>query len=305
MAKFIPDYLKGIVVNDIEVEEEADMTEYIDLTEETHHEKKCLIRDMLGRFDYTLDEIELFVNDINLDLRIGNIEYALRKFTRGERNINTECKYLFPIYRSPLRIEKKKELVKYMLIGGIYDDYIVNLIIKGIDFEIDMKIIRDNIFSYLRTRRTRRDEQKYLFTIFKSNKTDEWPTEDEWKLSMDTAAIREAKTSVVIPPKRRGIKSEYSKKWDAEEDKMDMAPVLQYPSYVKKTEEEVTRAMTPDIATAEFLKKRLEGDDVICVFCNEVILPTDPMSFWYNVYPAHMSCIHKQLDIIDAENQRR
>lgn len=299
--KFVPEYLDDDKI-EVGTEEEADLSMYYDMTDETVREKADLIRESLGQFDYTPAEVEKFVVDINLNLPIRKIQYALRMFTRGERNISTECKFVFPIYRDPLRIEKKKELIKYMLAGGYVDDYISDIIINHIDYHIDLKTIRDAIFNYVRSKRTRKDEERYLITIFRPTDAFVLPTEEDWKSSMKVAKIREAEPSVILPKKKP---IGFSEKWDKESDMMEMemaqVKAIRSPDRVKKTEEEVTRVMTPEIANAEFIKDRSEGNDIICVFCDKVIDTLDPMGFWYNVYPAHLSCIHKRLDEIDEE----
>jgi len=302
MTKFIPEYLNG-VVDAIEVEEES-VTEsgFIDITEETNREKKDLIREYFGRFDYTDEDIKEFITDIDLDLPIRKIEYALRMFTRGERNINTECKYMFPIYRDPLRIEKKKELIKYMLVGGYVDEYLSDLIVEHISYEIDLKTIRDAIFKYTRSKRTRKDEEKWLIPIFRSPDMFVLPTEKEWKELGVAAKIREAKPKVVLPKKKpyRTV-AEVVKDADIKRAEEEGLATLGYPAIVKKTEEEVVRILSPTEAQADVYARRLKGEDIFCVFCEKVITPDQVMGFWFNVHPAHMECIHKQLNIKRAE----
>ena len=299
--KFVPEYLNN-VVDDIEVEEEADTSEYIDLAEESIREKKDLIMESLGRFDYTAVEIDGFVTDIDLDLPIRKIERALKMFTRGERNINTECKYLFPIYRDPLRIEKKRELIKYMLEGGYVDEYITDLIINSINYEIDLKTIRDAVFKYVRSRRTREDEEKHLIPIFRPSDAFEFPTEKEWEEAAVVTKIREAKPVVVLPKKKpyRTV-AEVTRDAELRRAEEEGLATIKYPSRVKETEEEVVRIMSPTEAQAEVYARRLKGEDIFCVFCEKIITPEEVMGFWFNVHPAHMECIHKQLNIKRSE----
>jgi len=300
--KFVPEYLND-VVDDIEVEEEADTTEYIDLAEESNREKKDLIMESLGRFDYTPVEIDGFVNDIDLDLPIRKIERALKMFTRGERNINTECKFLFPLYRVPLRIEKKKELVKYMLDGGYVDDYISDLIIEHINYEIDLKTIRDAIFKYTRSKRTRKDEEMHLIPILRPSEL-VLPTEKEWEEAAVVAKIRETKPKVVLPKKKAYrtvsdvVKDAYIRRGEEEG-----LATLRYPASVKETEEEIVRIMSPTEAQADIYARRLKGEDIFCVFCEKVITPEQVMGFWFNVHPAHIECIHARINIGRAEKE--
>ena len=300
--KFVPEYLNDVVDDiDVEAEEKADTTEYIDIGEESKREKIDLIMESLGRFDYTAVEIDGFVTDIDLDLPIRKIERALKMFTRGERNINTECKYLFPIYRDPLRIEKKKELVKYLLDGGYVDEYISDIITGGINYEIDLKTIRDAVFKYIRSKRTRKDEEKHLFPIFRSIDVSEFPPEEEWKKAAVVAKIREAKPKVVLPKKPYRTVAEVTRDAELRRAEEEGLATLKYPTRVKETEEEVARIMSPTEAQAEVYAKRLKGEDIFCVFCEKIITPDQVMSFWFNVHPAHMECIHKQLNIKRSE----
>lgn len=302
MPKFIPDYLNGNEVDDIDVEEEADTTGYIDLAEESKREKIDLIMESLGRFDYTPVDIDGFVNDIDLDLSIKKIERALKMFTRGERNINSECKYMFPIYRDPLRIEKKRELINYMLEGGYVDEYIIDIITGGINYEIDLKTIRDAVFKYIRSKRTRKDEEKYLYPIFRSIDVSEFPPEEEWKKAAVAAKIREAKPVVVLYKKKpyRTV-TDITRDAELRRAEEDELSILKYPTRVKETEEEVVRILSPTEAQAEVYAKRLKGEDILCVFCEKPITSEQVMGFWYNVHPAHMECIHNQLNVKRTE----
>ena len=300
--KFVPEYLND-VVDDIEVEaeEEADISKYYDMSAEDIREKVDLIRDIFGKFDYTPSEIEEFVNDINLDLPIRKIERALKSFVRGERNINTECKFLFPLYRDPLRFEKKKELVGYLLEGGYVDPYIAGIITEHINYEISLNEIRDAVYKYIRSKRDRKAEETFLIPIFRPSDAFVFPTEKEWKEAAVAAKVREAKPKVVLSKKPYRTVAEVTRDAElrrAEEEGLD---TLRYPTRVKETEEEVVRILSPTEAQADVYAKRLKGEDILCVFCEKVITPEEVMGFWYNVHPAHMECIHKQLNIKRSE----
>ena len=302
MAKFIPEYLNNVVVDiEVEAEEEADISKYYDMSAEDIREKVDLIRESLGRFDYTPDEIEEFVNNIDLDIRIDKIKYALKMFTRGERNINTECKYMFPVYRDPMRIEKKKELVGYLLEGGYVDPYIAGIIMEHINYEISLKEIRDAIYRYVRSKRDRKAEETFLIPIFRPSDTFLFPTEKEWKEAAVVTKIREAKPKVVLPKKPYRTVADVTRDAELRRAEEEGLAALKYPSRVKETEEEVVRILSPTEAQAEVYAKRLKGEDILCVFCEKVITPEEVMGFWYNVHPAHMKCIHEQLNIKRTE----
>jgi hypothetical protein len=301
MTKFIPEYLNGIETDDIKVEEEADMTGYIDLAEESNREKKDLIMESLGRFDYNAVEIDGFVTDIDLDLPIKKIERALNMFTRGERNINTECKYMFPVYRDPLRIEKKRELVGYLLDGGYVDPYIAGIITEHIDYQLSLKEIRDAIYKYIRSKRDRKAEETFLIPIFRPSDVFVFPTEKEWKDAAVVAKVRESKPKVVLPKKPYRTVADVTRDAELRRAEEEGLMTLKYPAIVKKTEEEVVRILSPTEAQAEVYARRLKGEDILCVFCEKIITPDQVMGFWYNVHPAHINCIHKQLNIKRAE----
>jgi hypothetical protein len=302
MAKFIPEYLNNVVDEiDVGAEEEADISRYYDISDESIREKIDLIRESLGRFDYTPGEIEEFVNNIDLDIRIDKIKYALKMFTRGERNINTECKYMFPVYRDPMRIEKKKELVGYLLEGGYVDPYIAGIIMEHINYEISLKEIRDAIYRYVRSKRDRKAEETFLIPIFRPSDTFLFPTEKEWKDAAVVTKIREAKPKVVLPKKPYRTMAEISKDAELRRAEEDELSTLKYPTRVKETEEEIVHVLSPTEAQADVYAKRLKGDDILCVFCEKVITHEEVMGFWFNIHPAHITCIHKQLNIKRSE----
>lgn len=303
MAKFIPGHL------DTEVDESdvTDATRYIDLTEETDLEKKDLIRSMLGVFEYTHDEIEEFVADIDLDLSIKKINHALSRFVRSDRYISNEYKYMFPIYRDPISAHRKRRLFSYILDDkhvDPVDEHVVEYIISNIDYTIDSKFVVGSLMKWLRSSMNKDDSRLYLAPIFAQQDVIKLPYRyptgpveyppgpvEKAKLDKDRKYSRKRKPTGTIG----GVPTEM------EIVEREQVEAVRRPSHVLKTEEEVDRAMTPEIAINELLRKRLEGEDIFCVFCDKIIDPLEEMSLWYNVYPAHMTCIREQLDAADAK----
>lgn len=73
------------------------------------------------------------------------------------------------------------------------------------------------------------------------------------------------------------------------------------PTCGQMASEEVVKVLTPPEAQTQIYERRLKGEEVRCVFCDKPITNEEIMAFWLGFYPAHLSCVHKQLDIDKAE----
>lgn len=99
----------------------------------------------------------------------------------------------------------------------------------------------------------------------------------------------------------KGVRSAAEVIQDRKEEEMESTKYVRmqrsHKAAVARTEKERNRSTTPLEAQTKICARRLRGEPIICVFCGEVITSEQIMGFWFNVHPAHMECIHKQMNI--------
>ena len=224
-----------------------------------------------------------------------------------DRGIFWYVKKLVPPAKSDTGLEKKTEQYLSELGFKEHEDYEKQYYVSGywIDFAfVNEKVAVEPGADYWHTPEKDETKEKALnemgWKVIWFNEND---------INQDGGWVKRIIWETIIKERKpvKGVRSAAELIQDRREEEMESIEYVSMPrsrkAAVAGTEKDIIRAMSPQMAGAEFIRKRLEGEDVICVFCDKIITPLEEMGFWYNRYTAHMKCIHEQLDKIDRKRK--
>lgn len=63
-----------------------------------------------------------------------------------------------------------------------------------------------------------------------------------------------------------------------------------------KPEHELPQLVTSDALRSKYVKKMMEGKEVTCKLCGQVIDTDEVRTWWLSIYPAHIECVHTELN---------
>lgn len=63
-----------------------------------------------------------------------------------------------------------------------------------------------------------------------------------------------------------------------------------------KPEHELPQLVTSDALRSKYVKKMIEGKEITCNLCGRVIRPDEVRTWWLSIYPAHLDCVHAELN---------
>jgi len=231
MAKFIPEHIKpgfspdddkeldeqssteemyedlGVFTDDDEEKESdifAEVGEYIPKSDA----EISLIREITGILTdakFNLDEIEVFVKEIDFSLPRHDIIDAFKKFVKTDLSIKFELEYLYPVF-----IELAKP-----------------------------RIIKD--------------------------------------LKVKTA------TEIVGEGIPGGVPVSYPSDHVTKDRKL-------------KPENELPQLVTSDAVRSKYVDMMMKGKEITCKLCGKVIEADEMRTWWLSIYPAHMDCVHAELN---------
>jgi very-short-patch-repair endonuclease len=132
-----------------------------------------------------------------------------------------------------------------------------------------------------------------------------WFNEND--ISQDGGWVKRIIWETIIKERKpvKGVRSAAEVIQDRREEEIESTEYVSMPrsrkAAVVRAEKDITRIMSPLEVQTEVYARLIRGEDVICVFCGEIITSEQIMGFWYSVHPAHMECIHEQFNIIRKE----
>lgn len=63
-----------------------------------------------------------------------------------------------------------------------------------------------------------------------------------------------------------------------------------------KPEKELPQLVTSDAMRSKYVEKMMKGEEITCKLCGHVINPDEIRTWWLSIYPAHLDCVHDELN---------
>lgn len=63
-----------------------------------------------------------------------------------------------------------------------------------------------------------------------------------------------------------------------------------------KPEKELPQLVTSDALRSKYVEKMMKGEEITCKLCGHVINPDEVRTWWLSIYPAHLDCVHAELN---------
>jgi len=176
--------------------------------------------------------------------------------------------------------KSEEERVLIRNITGILTDAGLNLdeigeYVKEIDFSLPHYDILEAFKKFAETDMSIKFEGEYLFPIFIRLR--------EPRIIKDL----KVKTAAEI----------------AEEARVGYVPITPIPTPEPvskerklKPEKELPQLVTSDALRSKYVEKMIKGEEITCKLCGHVIRPDDIRTWWLSIYPAHLSCVHAELN---------
>lgn len=184
-------------------------------------------------------------------------------------------------------------LAKYLtdlLKDADVDEYYIDYYLENVDYSLPHKQIIDAFKEFIASDRGIVSESKILYPVFVEIKEGEAPIvmrqkpKSEFKVTTASSIIERAerrRNETGIPAGYVPIGAQKSKV----SHKDDLKP-----------EEEIPQLVSIDELRSEYIDKMRKGESIECELCGKVILPTEIRGWWLSIYPAHMECIHSELN---------
>jgi len=169
------------------------------------------------------------------------------------------------------------------------DEYYMDYYLENIDYSLPHERIVDAFKKFIESDRGILDEEKILYPIFVEIKEEEAPI--VMKPTRDFKVT--SASSIIERADRRRVEADipagYVPIGGVKKSKVSHEDKL-------KPEEEIPQLVSVDELRSEYIDKMRKGEDIECELCGKVILPTEIRGWWLSIYPAHMECIHKELN---------
>lgn len=63
-----------------------------------------------------------------------------------------------------------------------------------------------------------------------------------------------------------------------------------------KKDDDIPQPISAGVMREKYVKKLQTGEGVECELCGSAIKPDEEQGWWLSIYPAHLSCVHKEMN---------